>query len=411
VLNRDQRYKRSLFERSQFRIYMFAIFLLLYFFDFLGYFIRSTLHLNLPPTGVIAYMLTVPLLLLTLIDLQKQGVAKKVWVLYSLFLIFIILCLVSAAASNNSEFLDYYYVILYLVYFSVGYYLYYLYSIDYKETDKLTRLIYKLTIILPFILFFFIVTNTASGAYVLDFSGEHVNYLRLAEAYVLISIIAMVLAKKQITMYVIITVSIISLFLINSRSALLGYIIAIVLLQIYSKGLKPILGLSIFVLILSEIMSYLPEVMKGVEESRIGRLIYSTDTDTSLSVREEVMALGMEIIYHNPITGEHNGHLKYGEGAYMHNILSYWAQYGFFAFSALCLLLILTVKNSYVNVKTAVQHDRISKIAFIYLAYCTFGVIASKAYVYNEIYLAIGLTISIIVNEKKGAGRYRYIPS
>lgn len=387
------------------------MFLLLFFFDFLGFFLRSTMHLNLPPTGVIAYLMVVPLLFLITLGLQKKGTTRKTWIMLGLFQILLILCLISTAASNNSGWLDYYNILLYLVYFTIGYYLYYFYNVDNNETDKITRFICNVTILIPFLLFIFIISNTQSGTYILDFAGEEVNYLRLAEGFAFLSFSAIVLAKKPSTVFAIITVSIISLFLINSRSALIVYIIAVVLLHIYMKGLKSILIIFVIVLLVREIISHIPEVMAGIEESRVGRLFFKTEADTSLEGRNELLEYGLGVISRNPITGEHNGHLKLGEGMYVHNILSYWTQFGFFAFFVLCVLLIISLKNIYENLKTSDKSDRVQRFAFMYLVYCIIGVIVSKAYVYNNIYLAVGLAAAATAG-KTMAGRYldHYIP-
>lgn len=68
--------------------------------------------------------------------------------------------------------------------------------------------------------------------------------------------------------------------------------------------------------------------------------IYNLSEDKSVMVRDALFNRALQGIIENPIIGDYGGQMKYGnKGGYMHNFLSYYRQFGLFAFLSYLLLL------------------------------------------------------------------------
>ncbi|OYV02768.1 hypothetical protein CGW93_03930 [candidate division bacterium WOR-3 4484_18] len=119
--------------------------------------------------------------------------------------------------------------------------------------------------------------------------------------------------------------------------------------------------------------------------------------DPSLRVRLVQLLAGYEVIETYPITGK----LLYeveacGYGMYMHNILSYWAEYGVSVFVGLILSILFAI--SYLGVKTARKMFRNDFEVAVLVTLVVFGVevMLVRSYVSPWIWLMLGASYNVL---------------
>jgi hypothetical protein len=156
--------------------------------------------------------------------------------------------------------------------------------------------------------------------------------------------------QKSIMPIILLIVSILILFLNGSRASLLSFLIfAIYILYYLFKRLNP--GKLFFITLVSSLMLFI--VFAYSHDFLIHNVSYdslfsnrsleiaSEGRSTSGEGRAELYRLGIQDIFHNPITGNYiERNLYRGQGTYIHNFLSLIQDFGIFTFlSYLCLII------------------------------------------------------------------------
>ena len=119
--------------------------------------------------------------------------------------------------------------------------------------------------------------------------------------------------------------------------------------------------------------------------------------DTSLSDRADMHQQGMNAICSNKLLGDFKGQMvDGGYGSYMHDIFSYWRQYGIIAFFLLIIILMIAWSSLFLIKERNNNMKKVKVFAFVYLFYTTFGMTIAKSFVYTELYLALGIVFFLI---------------
>ncbi|WP_026879216.1 hypothetical protein WMO13_00625 [Ignatzschineria larvae DSM 13226] len=219
----------------------------------------------------------------------------------------------------------------------------------YIEISKKTYRILVCIILATFLLLIlFIITNNSLFFYAKKIADDNVSwavstYQGYARSAMMVSIMAISVPKK-IKSYLLITImSLFILFILGSRTELVGFFFASFLLlfiKFKKKGLK--LFLFSFVLLLPILLVLYELIISYGINSRIFEL-FNLSNSTSWLARQKLQEIGIAQIIESPITGEFAGHIitTGTAGGYIHNILSAWAGFGVFVFTIYALSIII----------------------------------------------------------------------
>jgi hypothetical protein len=212
-----------------------------------------------------------------------------------------------------------------------------------------------------------------------------VSYQLLAMVYLLISLIMAIQIKTFSLRIVMYLLSLTTLFLIGSRSELIGMFIGVCVIESVLNSLPKKMFFGGFFLVTLYGGILLASMFNP--ESRI-LLLFSGDQDGSVDQRNILLEQGMETINNNIISGDFGSHKP---GEYIHNVFSAWVDLGFFGF--LFFLFVLSVPFIMAAFKVYIKKQKslnlILALSFLTISFIL--VIAAKNYTY--LLLPVGLGI------------------
>jgi len=386
-------------QKKSFEFYIFLIVLFLCFFDFVLFYLESILKIATPPSGMIAYLLIIPLLFSSIYDfLFKKKVGGGLWLYLVILLLLLLLMVVRISLSSKKEFLDYFIVFKCLIYFAFGYFVFFLFRNNFK---------YKKTFFILLLLMFFILVF---NYYFQSILLMQVNHLRFAESFVFVSLFCLVKSKNKIFQQIVFFITLFSLFLLASRASFYGYLILFIFLIIIMYGIKYVYKLffNYFVSVVGVLLlgiKFCPKkiinMIDVIMDSEILRILLWSDQDNSLLARNLFHVKGMERIKENLLLGDFKGQLDYinhGQfGAYIHDVFSYWSQFGIIVFFLFVSLILLSFFFIFKNFKKKKNNDGYL-FTFIYFVYAALMIMIAKSYVYMNIYIGFGLIFHAMQN-------------
>lgn len=362
------------------------IFLSLFPFDFLIY--TGTLpFLSKFPFGISNIILILSSIIILLrINNVKCKRLSVLWLYIFVFLSFVMLTFIRVIFDYNADIND---VLLVCTYFYSAF-AGYLFGKS-LQTFNYNLIFFVLFIVLLISTFYF--TDFNSFSYLLI--GKDMNYLRLADTFVFCSFGVISYCNSKLLIILSFLLSIISLFLITSRFAIFCYIFfafPVILYRFKKIGIM-LLSIVVFLIFLLNNNFLINSIFSN---SRIGSLIFNPTKDGSLLARVEQISLGMNAIRNNWFIGDFKGQLLHGSyGSYIHNIFSYWRQYGLIPFLLFLCILILTWVYYFFNVNYYKNNKSFLILTFLCLIYVTTGVLFAKSFVYIKVYYSIGIALSL----------------
>ena len=388
-----KKYQDSLTLKSKITLnsYLFFIYILLFPLVIINYFL-NVLGFFYLPAGSLAYLLS--LILIAHFIMYELKLLRDISLIYFLFFIaFLSSILAILVFSAETDFLDSYNFFKIIIYFIMGFYFYKLFKSEYY---------------LKYYLFFAFFSSVGiiilyNSIDIYDVAEKQINYLQIAEALVVILLVAHSAINKKINQYILFLLGIGSLYFINSRSSIAGYIITFMLLMFLKYSKKHFIAL-ISVLSLFTATYLVDYAIKADATSynRMFRIFVNTDNDNSLNARKQLHEQGMSRISEHTFTGDFKGQLEYGGfGSYMHDIFSFWAQFGLVNF----ILIILLIIFGYIIILKNWQNNFYKNFTLIYFTYTVLLTIVAKAYIYNQIYLSFGLVLAMSLHTFPIIGR------
>ncbi|MCB9211130.1 MAG: O-antigen ligase family protein [Ignavibacteriales bacterium] len=334
------------------------------------------------PIGFISSILSLILVFRIIFFVKKNIFQKRITVLLIFYFIYVSIII---ALSDQSTYDDFLIVINYLLYSSIGFYF-----LKYLDNKRNINSIKYYIFIYPIIFSVFI--STFNIKYL--FSLEGLNYLRLADGVCMVGLLALGFTKKIKIFIIILFFYLVNLYLLKARSAIVFfYFASMFILFLRYKKIKII---PLFIVLVIGTYLFLATQLSSIidiNDNRIIRLLFFTEVDSSLLARIKLLENGIEVIKNNIIFGEYGWQTKLfgGRGFYIHNILSFWAQFGIIIF-LLTLFIVFypifyLVKNKH-QVKKELYEYLI--VLFLFLA---LNSIFSKAYTYQVIFMPIGMVL------------------
>lgn len=259
-----------------------------------------------------------------------------------------------------------------------------------KQSKKIyIRLLYYIVTIL--IVVIKILYYPQGGVALLNEQGRH---LFLGDTYSILSLIVIFIYVKKNIKYQII--SCITLYLIGSRSSLFIFVFTLIMMYILAVYNKKRIGKKenlLFILIAIAVLSGIIFLTNSkfseeiINNNRILNLIVNSEDDHSLGSRNELMDVGIQYIRQNPIKGNlfyEIDHYKL-TGRYIHNMMSYWAEYGLICF----ILIIIIICIKFIRLK----NDR--GLVKALLIFNMISIIFSRSYTYTFIWIIFGMKTNI----------------
>lgn len=180
-------------------------------------------------------------------------------------------------------------------------------------------------------------------------------------------------------------ISIVTLFLIGARSEFIGFLVGALCLEASLSRYRGMLTAIVVALVATGVplLLYLVQTMPA---HRIVDLVFISDIGTVVE-RKKALEDAISTISEHPIWGDFG---SYQPGSYAHNLLSAWVDLGVVGFSWLALLVfgaLMDLARRY----RAWRFDRQFALAISACATCALLLIASKAFFYMLVPIALGL--------------------
>lgn len=358
------------------------IFIALYMLDSIFIFLRYKIGLYFP-IGFISYIVAI-ILLFKLIFRKRQ--IKKNFSVLSFLLLFIILSNLILLCSGSYDTAYLYLSFQYCIYFSIGYYV-----ANYINTNGINLFITAVLYIFPIAYILFMLNI---GAFELIKSNEGINYLRLSNNVAMLGIMTLAITRNKKVYILLLLLYSVCLYLLISRAGIFIFLAASIWLYWYRYGIKKVFLLftPLFILFLNFLVY---QFNHNPETNRFYRLIFNISGDTSLRGRLLAFDHGIKIIKNNPFFGKYGWQIaELGEhGLYIHNILSFWTQFGVFIFIMALIIAIYPVVKIYK--RRSNNNTLLVDYGLTVSIYVIINVIFAKAFVYEALFFPFGVYMYI----------------
>ena len=355
------------------RLLSFIFFLMIYPLDFISYMVSSNFGFEFP-VGFLGSVLSIFVFIFFYI-FEKD---RKFLISY-FFLIFFLSCMFFLIwFSRNGNLIDYFYLLKIAGAFSCG--LLILKFIEKSELDTIRNFL-----IIFWLVMFVLVFNFKLGE----------NYLRLSDSFALVGLFLLSLQNKIRYQILLSILTLYCLYHLESRSALFLFLFtSVVLIFFKNKVSKSILLLIPIIVSFCYYIVDLNGRLLDYNDNRFLRLIFSSETDTSLNERDLLNDFGWRTFIDNKSFGDY-GYYKYslGEGSYAHNYISFLAEFGLLGFLILFIYFVLLC----LFIKKFVNNRNKNNIDYLALSFAFFGflgIMISKSFHWIFFFFSFGIVVS-----------------
>ena len=340
------------------------------------------------PVGLIAFLVGF-ILFLTLIVDKKRKLSHHFLTISILFFTFYINTVVVLSGAQTAG--DNYIMIRYTSFFAIGYYT--VKYVNYYNKDHYI-------IGLGYFALMAVTLYALGGREYFSEQGS-VNYLRVSEGVAYSGLFFIATSKKYFVSLLLISLCSISLWFSISRSSFfLFLIVASLIILINSKNKY------INIILLSSVAIYLYYVayslytnISNIHQYKIIRFIFQPSTDSSLVARLYFFREGIEAISANPLFGKYGWQTeRLGRfGAYIHNVMSFWAQFGLYPFLSVVAyssypLRVIYKKYNKLNIKT-------KNFLLAITIFVVGNIIGAKSYRYEFTLMPIGVCSYVLFSD------------
>lgn len=221
-------------------------------------------------------------------------------------------------------------------------------------------------------------------------------YLFLGDSFALWSLLVLSFFQNNPIKSILVTiVSILALFSFNSRTSLYSFILVLPMTILFTKNsIKYFLILFISVFLLLVVNFNI-----SIELNQRMLAFINIQNDTSFIARSKLLNEGLDGLKKNWFLGDYAGQLSYGGlGAYMHNYLSLWRQFGLIPFLIFCVLLFISIVKLWRFFGMAKKVGNIDSELFFLIVggmFCLIEIIAARSYNSPFIWFFIGRCASL----------------
>ena len=215
-------------------------------------------------------------------------------------------------------------------------------------------------------------------------------YLKIGEGYAILAILGIYVSRSKKYLPAIISLlSIPILFFINSRASLFIYIMVLMFPFFTLSNWYRYSLIFSFVVVCFLILSYVN--IDFILDSRVLRLIFNTEEDTSLQLRNDFMDRELLHLWKNWFWGDYSNYiLREGEGGSIHNYLAFWAQYGFMPFLCMCMLFVCFMVF---NIRQWLKYHSQYIFNIMLFSFALIAAWTAKSYSYQLIWVVLGMSL------------------
>jgi len=259
--------------------------------------------------------------------------------------------------------------------------------------------------ILLLIILFAVITNTDFSLFRLDFGrfiGGHAVYLVLGDMLAMVGFYYIVKSKNLKSVYFMFLIFLVCLFLIYSRTSLYFYCLTASLYLLWLNPKIFFIFISILCISTTLILNIL-NLNLSLFGYGINRMffIFSSAQDSSANQRVDIMNSQMGLLYNNWYIGDFGGQVSlYGKwGAYMHNFISIWRQFGLLTFMLYAQFAILATAFV-IKFLLRGKHLKFKGFPVLIMLYSLLCIMFSRSYIYPYFYIYFGCVLGLYLYDK-----------
>jgi len=196
------------------------------------------------------------------------------------------------------------------------------------------------------------------------------------------------------------------IFLVGSRTSFAVFVLTCLIFILISIRLRWFVALALIISVAVLMFGSTIDFAELEEKNpRMVGIFTEYEEDTSIDAREDLGQLGWNDISNNPIFGRFGGQRNVGTWHdYMHNILSYWRQFGLVPFA---MLLFLHLAFAYFSHARRSQHSNTNyAIPFLLGIFLIVESAISRSFAFSYIHLFFGVLISFHAWHTHGENYY-----
>lgn len=229
------------------------------------------------------------------------------------------------------------------------------------------------------------------------FEGYQISYQTWGDLFAIVGLIS-ISQSKSINKFLLIILYSYLLMAIPSRSSLVGFLVAIILLVFFGsnryKGLK-IMYILMFLISLIAISYYKNVIVLILEKILTGtrhETLFSVESSNSNIERLHTFDAGLHAFLNNPIFGEFAFQINAlgSAGLYVHNWLDIFVQFGLFG-GGLFILTLYYFKKTYKFRK--LLNIQLKLVVFSLLVFSLVSFILARNYQVGYLYIGIGMAL------------------
>lgn len=278
----------------------------------------------------------------------------------------------------------------FIIFFSLGLYL-----------NKILKYEKTLTLLYWGIAVFWL--SNLNDFFLLDLTKSGLNddsYLIYSDYFAILSLLIVYLKRNSGLLILYVLVSIFVIYTLNSRSAFVFLSFTLFLMSyLMDNKFYKYSFIVLFVGIVYIVYSYID--LDLLQNMRMFSVLFGTDADVdgSAQARQFLMEANLKDIRDNWLIGNYGGQYEmFGlAGTYIHNILSYWRQFGLPVFFSVIYLLGFMGIQSFRIMK---NRNKDKYLLPLFTVYVILGMIFSKAYTYPTLWLLFGFYTYWLVKNK-----------
>ena len=267
------------------------------------------------------------------------------------------------------------------------------------NNKKLNNLFISFWVIFTTVVFLFTDYNSDFFTSSIEVTREHNNYLMMSDAYAMLSFFIIANGRKLIVKFSVILISFFALYFLKSRASLYTFLVINLIGLILMN--KQLLWFIFIVSVISLFTYDWSDFFRMNSNNRMFRLA-TFGQDASANIRANILSSGLNEIKANWLWGQFMGDvlIEKNTGTYIHNILSYLRQYGFFPF----LFLIVIVVRNYLKLFYSVVNKNWSKsmqFVFLFGVHCLVLSLFARSFLYSGIWMFFTAIPVLIQNNKQ----------
>lgn len=355
----------------------------------------------IPGLGYSAILhLLLPFLLFYSLHYFQYFIKKKY---YSVFVLYILLTIILSLLGYVNTYYEYGAASLYQSLWSIIYLYAYAFLTLFLFEKKIVggKIFFYCLLLYSFIAFLNIKPNSTilfSLDRIAGTSSGHINYQIVSFIFLITWFFYYFSCENPFLKKISLALITILLIVSGGRSELFGFLFAYIYVSIINfknftfKIDKALIIISCLILVFLAfiVIIDLEALLEPLQRSRHLE-INNLSNSSSWIARQQILQSNLSYLINNPILGKFGSHFEFGRGAYIHNFLSVWQQYGIITF-AMYLILIFTpfIHLTYQKLKYHSNSKTINAALFL-AAYSLLLVLVTKSVFWDYLGLAIGI--------------------